>query len=88
METPEESVGKVIGDLHSRRGKVIETSQTDAAQMVVALVSLANMFGYMNSLRHLTSGKGKYSIVYSQYTVVQRPDDGPDVFPPAIGMRP
>jgi elongation factor G len=87
VETPEDSVGKVIGDLNSRRGKVIGVTETDAMQTVVALVPLANMFGYINNLKQLTLGKGKYGITYSHYEPVSGPNDGPDLFPPAVGMR-
>ena len=87
VETPEESVGMIIEDLHSRRGKITDVSQKGATHAVIALVPLANMLGYINRLRHLTSGKGQFSFTYSHYAVVPRPHDGPGVFPPAVGMR-
>ena len=55
--TPEEYMGDVIGDLNSRRGQVQEMSTRGNANVVDAMVPLANMFGYVNNLRSLSQGK-------------------------------
>ena len=54
--TPEEYMGDVIGDLNSRRGQIQGTDQRGNAQVVIAMVPLANMFGYVSTLRVMTPG--------------------------------
>ena len=54
--TPEEFMGDVIGDLNSRRGQIQGTDSRGNAQVVEAMVPLANMFGYVNELRSFTPG--------------------------------
>ena len=51
VTTPEDYVGDVIGDLNSRRGQIQGTDQRGNAQVIIAMVPLANMFGYVNTLR-------------------------------------
>jgi elongation factor G len=69
--TPEESMGDVIGDLNKRRGQVegMETSRT-GARIVKAKVPLAETFGYVTSLRTITSGRATSSMQFSHYTIV------------------
>ena len=55
--TPDDFLGGVIGDLNSRRGQVQGTDSRGNAQIVTAMVPLANMFGYINTLRSMTPGK-------------------------------
>ncbi len=66
--TPEESMGDVIADLNKRRGLVqgFETSRT-GARIVKAMVPLAEMFGYVTSLRTITSGRATSSMVYDHH---------------------
>ena len=66
--TPEESMGDVIADLNKRRGFVqgFETSRT-GARIVKAMVPLAEMFGYVTSLRTITSGRATSSMVYDHH---------------------
>jgi len=66
--TPEESMGDVIGDLNKRRGQVegMETSRT-GARIVKAKVPLAETFGYVTSLRTITSGRATSSMEFSHY---------------------
>ncbi len=59
VTTPEEYLGGVIGDLNSRRGHIIGTGSRGNAQIINAMVPLANMFGYVNNLRSMSSGTGK-----------------------------
>ncbi len=68
--TPEEFMGDVIGDLNSRRGQIQGTDSRGNAQVVEAMVPLANMFGYVNSLRSFTQGRANYSMQFSHYEEV------------------
>jgi elongation factor G len=87
--TPEDFLGGVIGDLNSRRGQVQGTDSGGNAQVVTAMVPLANMFGYMNTLRSISQGRAQYSMQFDHYEQAPLPrDDGDDDnFRPAIGMR-
>ncbi|WP_202149040.1 elongation factor G [Candidatus Sarmatiella mevalonica] len=70
--TPEDYVGDVIGDLSSRRGQLKDVSPapTGNAQIVTAFVPLAEMFGYINTLRSLSQGRAQYSMVLESYEQV------------------
>ncbi len=68
--TPEDYLGDVIGDLNSRRGQIQGTDSRGNAQTVEAIVPLANMFGYVNSLRSFTQGRASYSMQFSHYDEV------------------
>jgi len=68
--TPEEYLGDVIGDLNSRRGQIQGTDTRGNAQVVEAMVPLANMFGYVNQLRSFTQGRAQYSMQFSHYEEV------------------
>ena len=65
--TPEEYMGDVIGDLNSRRGQVQEMTTRGNANVINAMVPLANMFGYVNNLRSLTQGRANYSMQFDHY---------------------
>ena len=68
--TPEDYMGDVIGDLSSRRGQVEGMDQRGNARVVNAMVPLANMFGYVNSLRSLSQGRAQYTMVFDHYEEV------------------
>ncbi len=68
--TPEEFMGDVIGDLNSRRGQIQGTDSRGNAQVVEAMVPLANMFGYVNQLRSFTQGRAQYTMQFSHYEEV------------------
>ncbi|WP_294303294.1 elongation factor G [uncultured Sphingomonas sp.] len=68
--TPEDYLGDVIGDMNSRRGQIQGTDTRGNAQAVTAMVPLANMFGYVNSLRSFTQGRANYSMQFSHYDEV------------------
>lgn len=68
--TPEEYMGDVIGDLNSRRGQITGTDDQAGASVVSALVPLANMFGYVQTLRSKTSGRAIYTMVFDHYAPV------------------
>jgi elongation factor G len=85
---PEEYLSDVIGDLDSRKGTIQGTGNRNDQQLVIALVPLANMFGYIGSLRALTEGCGEFTMQYDHYAPVPWSDpEPPGTFPPAIGMR-
>src|ERR1044072_8952883 len=68
--TPEDYLGDVIGDLNSRRGQIQGTDSRGNAQVVEAVVPLANMFGYVNQLRSFTQGRAQYTMQFSHYEEV------------------
>ncbi len=68
--TPEEYMGDIIGDLNSRRGQVNAMEDRSNAKVITAMVPLANMFGYINNLRSLSSGRANYSMVFDHYEAV------------------
>jgi elongation factor G len=70
--TPEDFMGGVIGDLNSRRGQVQGTDQRGNAQVITAMVPLANMFGYVNTLRSMSQGRASYSMQFDHYEDVPR----------------
>jgi elongation factor G len=68
--TPEDYLGDVIGDINSRRGQIQGTDSRGNAQVVEAVVPLANMFGYVNQLRSFTQGRAQYTMQFSHYDEV------------------
>ena len=68
--SPEEYLGGVIGDLNSRRGQIMGTSIRGNAQIVNAMVPLANMFGYINTLRSMSQGRASYTMQFDHYEQV------------------
>jgi elongation factor G len=68
--TPEEYMGDIIGDLNSRRGNVGGMDQRGNARVVSAMVPLANMFGYVNTLRSMSQGRAQYSMQFDHYEQV------------------
>jgi elongation factor G len=86
--TPQEYMGDVIGDLNSRRGQVQGMDSRGNAQVITAMVPLANMFGYVNTLRFMTQGRAQSTMHFDHYEQVPpNPPPGDDTFPPAVGMR-
>ncbi len=70
--TPEEYMGDVIGDLNSRRGKILGMTFRGNARVVRATAPLADMFGYATALRSMTQGRGSYSMEFEMYEEVPR----------------
>jgi elongation factor G len=68
--TPEDYMGDIIGDLNSRRGQVSDMDQRGNARVVTATVPLANMFGYVNTLRSMSQGRAQYTMHFDQYVEV------------------
>ena len=68
--TPDESVGDVLGDLHSRRGKVAGITARPGVQTVACFVPMASMFGYATDLRSRTRGRATYAMELDHYAEV------------------
>jgi elongation factor G len=68
--TPEDFMGDVIGDLNSRRGQINGMDQRGNARTIDATVPLAQMFGYVNTLRSMTQGRAMYTMVFDHYEPV------------------
>ncbi|MBU5615175.1 elongation factor G [Geomonas azotofigens] len=69
---PEEYMGDVIGDLNSRRGRIMGMEGRAGAQVVTAMVPLAQMFGYSTDLRSATQGRATYSMTFDHYEPVPK----------------
>ncbi len=65
--TPEDHVGDVIGDLNRRRGMIKDQEPASTGVRIKADVPLSEMFGYIGSLRTMTSGRGQFSMEFSHY---------------------
>jgi elongation factor G len=70
--TPEQFFGDIMGDINSRRGMVLETSDRGTAKVVLAHVPLAEMFGYATDMRSMTQGRASYSMEPSHYAKVPK----------------
>jgi len=68
--TPEEYTGGIIGDLTSRRGMVQGQDTRGNANVIHAFVPLANMFGYINNLRSMSSGRAVFTMIFDHYEAV------------------
>ncbi|SEA01799.1 elongation factor G [Rubrimonas cliftonensis] len=68
--TPEEYTGGIIGDLTSRRGMVQGQDSRGNANVITAMVPLANMFGYINNLRSMSSGRAQFTMLFDHYDTV------------------
>jgi len=68
--TPEDYMGDCIGDLNSRRGQIQGMEARGNAQVINAMVPLANMFGYVNTLRSMTQGRAAYTMTFDHYAPV------------------
>jgi len=69
---PEDYMGDVIGDLNSRRGRIMGMEGRAGAQVVTAMVPLAQMFGYSTDLRSATQGRATYSMTFDHYEQVPK----------------
>jgi elongation factor G len=68
--TPEDYMGDVIGDLNSRRGQVSGMDSRGNARVISAMVPLANMFGYVNTLRSMSQGRAQFTMEFDHYEQV------------------
>ena len=69
---PEEYMGDVMGDLNSRRGRIMGMDSRGGAQVIAAHVPLANMFGYATDLRSATQGRATYTMTFDHYEQVPK----------------
>ncbi|GAM10968.1 elongation factor G 1 [Geobacter sp. OR-1] len=69
---PEEYMGEVIGDLNSRRGRIMGMESRAGAQVVAAMVPLAQMFGYATDVRSATQGRATYTMTFDHYEQVPK----------------
>lgn len=72
VETPEDHMGDVMGDLNARRGRILGMDARGGSQLIVAEVPLAAMFGYATQLRSMTKGRASYSMEFECYREVPR----------------
>jgi elongation factor G len=70
VNTPEDYMGDVIGDLNSRRGQIQAMEERSGTRVVKALVPLSEMFGYVGDLRSKTQGRANYSMQFDSYAEV------------------
>jgi len=69
---PEEHMGDVIGDLNSRRGRILGMESRAGAQVISSMVPLASMFGYSTDLRSATQGRATYTMTFDHYEQVPK----------------
>ncbi|WP_029520189.1 elongation factor G [Persephonella sp. IF05-L8] len=72
VDTPEEYMGDVMGDLSKRRGKILGSEKKGTTMTIRAEVPLAEMFGYATDLRSLTQGRATFSMVFEKYEEVPK----------------
>jgi elongation factor G len=70
VNTPEDFMGTVVGDINAKRGQIQEMNDRAGAKVISAFVPLAEMFGYATSLRSMTQGRASYSMEFDHYGVV------------------
>jgi elongation factor G len=70
--TPEDYTGSVIGDLNSRRGQIQGQDMRGNANVINAMVPLANMFGYVNNLRSMSQGRATFTMQFDHYAEAPR----------------
>ncbi len=69
ITVPDEHVGKVIGDLNSRRAQISETTSQDSNNIINAIIPLAETFQYTTRLRSMTQGRGAFTLEFSHYDI-------------------
>jgi elongation factor G len=70
--TPEDYTGSVIGDLNSRRGQIQGQDMRGNANVITAMVPLANMFSYVNNLRSMSQGRATFTMQFDHYAEVPK----------------
>ena len=88
VTTPDDFLGGIIGDLNSRKGRVLDTaSHGGEMQAIAAIVPLAAMLGYRVTLDAMTEGRGRYKMAFDHYERVHVDGGGDDTFPAAMALR-
>ena len=72
IETPEEYLGDVMGNISSRRGQMQGMDSRQGTQVINAMVPLSELFGYATDLRSLTQGRGTFDMVFDHYDEVPK----------------
>jgi elongation factor G len=72
VETPEDYLGDVMGNLSSRRGQIQGIEERGSAKLIRAVVPLSEMFGYATDLRSSTQGRASYTMQFSSYEPVPK----------------
>ena len=72
VETPDEYMGDVMGDLNSRRGRIMGMEGRGQSQLIFSEVPLSEMFGYATQLRSMTKGRASYSMEFECYREVPK----------------
>ena len=72
IETPEEYMGDVIGDVNKRRGQVQSMDERAGVKLVTAMIPLSEMFGYSTDLRSMTQGRATYGMLFDNYAEVPK----------------
>jgi len=72
VEAPADHIGAVIGDLNSRRGRILHVEAKDHTELITALVPLAEVLTYATTLNSLTGGRGSYGMGFTRYEEVPR----------------
>ena len=72
IETPEDYMGDVIGDVNKRRGQVQSMDDRAGIKLVIAMIPLAEMFGYSTDLRSMSQGRATYSMLFDNYSEVPK----------------
>jgi len=69
---PEDYMGQVVGDLNSRRGRIMGMENRAGAQVITSMVPLAQMFGYATDLRSATQGRATYTMTFDHYEQIPK----------------
>merc|ERR1711879_6975 len=72
IETPEDYMGDVIGDVNKSRGQVNSMDGRAGVKLVVAMIPLSEMFGYSTDLRSMSQGRATYSMIFDNYSEVPK----------------
>jgi elongation factor G len=72
IETPEDYMGDVIGDVNKRRGQVQSMDDRAGVKLVTAMIPLSEMFGYSTDLRSMSQGRATYSMLFDNYLEVPK----------------
>ena len=72
VTTPDEFFGNIVGDLNSRRGRVMGSDERGNSKIVDAMVPLSEMFGYITDLRGMSQGRAAYTMEFDHYEEVPR----------------
>jgi len=72
VTAPDEFLGDITGDISSKRGIIEGTEDRGMIKAINAVVPLSEMFGYMNNLRSMTSGRGAFTMEFYRYDIVPK----------------